>query len=113
MGKSLKGRELGIGISQRKDGLYTARFTGKDGKRHQKYFKKVQECRNWLADAQFQNEHGSISAWEDMTVSAWFDYWIENFKAGNIKTRTLQNYKDRFKHNIADCIGKNRKQKGY
>ena len=28
MGKNLKGRELGIGISQRKDGLYTARFTG-------------------------------------------------------------------------------------
>ncbi len=40
-----------------------------------------------------------------MTVFAWFDYWIENFKAGNVKTRTLQNYKDRFKHNIADCIG--------
>ena len=27
MGKSLKGKELGKGISQRKDGLYQARFT--------------------------------------------------------------------------------------
>ena len=27
MGKSLKGKELGTGISQRKDGLYTARYT--------------------------------------------------------------------------------------
>ena len=27
MGKDLKGKELGVGISQRKDGLYTARFT--------------------------------------------------------------------------------------
>ena len=26
MGKSLKGKELGKGISQRKDGLYQARF---------------------------------------------------------------------------------------
>lgn len=105
MGKSLKKRELGTGISQRKDGLYTARFTDRDGKRRQKYFKKQQECRNWLADAQFQDEYGSINALDDMTVSAWFEYWIKNFKAGTVKTRTLQNYKERFKHNISECIG--------
>ena len=37
MGKDLKGKELGIGISQRKDGLYTARFTDHNGKRKQQY----------------------------------------------------------------------------
>lgn len=105
MGKNLKGKELGIGISQRKDGLYTARFTDKLGNRRQKYFKKLQECRQWMADAQFQDEHGNISAFDDMTVSAWFEYWIDNFKAGNVKTKTLQNYKERFKYNIAECIG--------
>lgn len=62
MGKDLKGKELGVGISQRKDGLYTARFTDKFGKRQQKYFRKLQECRNWAAEAQFQNEHGNIAA---------------------------------------------------
>lgn len=105
MGKNLKGRELGAGISQRKDGLYTARFTDRDGKRRQKYFKKLQECRNWLADAQFEDEHGNINACKDMAVSPWFDFWIENFKSGNVKTRTLQNYKDRFTHNIKGYIG--------
>ena len=45
MGKDLKGKELGVGISQRKDGLYTARFTDRNGKRKQQYFKKLQECR--------------------------------------------------------------------
>ena len=74
MGKSLKGKELGVGISQRKDGLYTARFTDRQGKRRQKYFKKLQECRNWLADMQFQDEHGNINVLGDMTVDAWFDY---------------------------------------
>ena len=73
MGKDLKGKELGVGISQRKDGLYTARFTGKDGKRKQKYFKKLQECRKWIADAQFEDEHGGINASSDMTVDAWFE----------------------------------------
>jgi hypothetical protein len=29
MGKDLKGKELGVGICQRKDGLYTARFLSK------------------------------------------------------------------------------------
>ena len=37
MGKDLKGKELGVGISQRKDGLYTARFTDRNGKRKQQY----------------------------------------------------------------------------
>ena len=81
MGKNLKGKELGVGISQRKDGLYPARFTDKLGKRRQKYFKKLQECRNWIADAQYKDEHGSIDASGDMTVDAWFDYWIGEIKA--------------------------------
>ena len=33
MGKDLKGKELGKGISQRADGRYFARFTSKTGKR--------------------------------------------------------------------------------
>lgn len=40
MGKDLKGRDLGVGIYQRNDGLYSARFTNKLGKRKEKYFKK-------------------------------------------------------------------------
>ena len=33
MGKDLKGKELGIGLSQRKDGIYQARYTDRWGKR--------------------------------------------------------------------------------
>ena len=52
MGKDLKGKELGVGICQRKDGLYTGRFTSKrTGKSVQKYFTKLQDCRKWYADA--------------------------------------------------------------
>lgn len=105
MGKDLKGRELGVGICQRKDGLYTARFTGRDGKRRQKYFKKLQECRKWIADAQFEDEHGGIEASSDMTVDAWFEYWIENIKYGNVKYNTVRNYEERYKYNIKPCIG--------
>ena len=33
MGKNLKGKECGKGIYQRKDGLFSARYYAKDGKR--------------------------------------------------------------------------------
>ena len=32
MGKDLKGKEIGIGFSQRKDGLYQARYKDRFGK---------------------------------------------------------------------------------
>lgn len=107
MGKDLKGKELGVGISQRKDGLYTARFVSKqNGKTVQKYFNKLQDCRQWYADATFQDEHGGINASGDMSVEAWFDYWIENIKGDSIRPNTIRNYKERFIHNIKEHIGR-------
>ena len=41
MGKSLNGKELGNGISQRKDGLYQARFINRFGKRQTIYAKTL------------------------------------------------------------------------
>ena len=38
MGKNLKGKELGTGLSQRADGRYMARFQSRSGKRVTKYF---------------------------------------------------------------------------
>lgn len=37
MGKDLHGKELGPGVMQRKDGKYSARYTGVDSRRHEKY----------------------------------------------------------------------------
>ena len=106
MGKDLKGRELGVGICQRKDGLYTGRFISKrTGKSVQKYFPKLQDCRRWYADATFQDKHGGIDASSDMTVTAWFEYWIDNIKGDSIRPNTIRNYKERFEYNIKKCIG--------
>ena len=32
------------------------------------------------SDAKFEDEHGGINASGDMTVTAWFEYWIEHIK---------------------------------
>ena len=51
MGKNLKGRELGTGLSQRYDKRYSARFVSVTGERKQKYFDTLSEARAWLNQA--------------------------------------------------------------
>ena len=53
MGKSLKGKELGKGIGQRKDGLYYARCTDKAGKRLEKCFQNLRDAQNWQKEQQY------------------------------------------------------------
>ena len=50
MGKSLTGKELGQGISQRKDGRYQARFINRFGKRQNIYSRSISELRIRLRD---------------------------------------------------------------
>lgn len=105
MGKDLKGKELGIGICQRKDGFYTARFTDRQGKRRQRYFQKLQECRQWLADAQFDDNQENVLHGKNQTLNTWYYYWIENIKGGNIRFNTRRNYGERYEKNIKPSLG--------
>lgn len=104
MGKNLKGKECGKGICQRKDGLYCARFVDKYGKRHEKYFSTVQEARNWLDDARYADKHDHVFVPSDMTVDAWFEYWI-NHIVGDLAPNTRRNYRERYFRNIQSVIG--------
>ena len=104
MGKNLKGKECGKGISQRKDGLYCARFVDKYGKRHEKYFSAIPEARNWLDDAKYADKHDNVFVPSDMTVDIWFDYWIKNI-VGDLALNTRRNYCERYEHNIQPIIG--------
>ena len=105
MGKNLKGKECGKGVSQRKDGLYSARFVDRAGKRHEKYFKTLPEARNWIEDAKYADKHDDIFVPTEKTVDEWFEFWIENI-VGDLAPNTLRNYKERYYHNIQPVIGK-------
>lgn len=104
MGKNLKGKQLEKGISQRKDGMYSARFVTKRGKRVERYFEKYPEARRWLADARYEDAHGDLSAASGMTVNAWFSYWMDTFKQ-SVRPNTQRNYRDRYRLNIQPVIG--------
>ena len=107
MGKNLKGKELGTGLSQRKDGRYSARFVTSSGKRIEKYFEKFQDARNWLAEARLQDERGDADSLSlGMTVDAWFEFWIVNIKEKTVRPNTIRNYKERYYRNIKKHLGK-------
>lgn len=74
MGKDLKGKEIGAGIVQQSNGTYFARFVDKFGKRRTKRSKKLQEVKQWLADATYIDQHSDLDQATDMLVDAWFDY---------------------------------------
>lgn len=105
MGKNLKGKELGEGIYQQANGTYCARFVDRFGKRKAKRSKKLQEVRQWLADATYINEHSDIEHATNMLVDAWFEYWID-VKKKTVRPNTVRNYTERYNKNIQNVIGR-------
>ena len=104
MGKSLRGKECGKGICQRKDGLYSARFVTKTGKRQVKCFSSLPEARNWLGDAKYADKHENIFVPPDMTVDVWFEFWIAHI-VGDLAPNTRRNYRERYEYNVKPLIG--------
>ena len=105
MGKDLRGKEIGEGIYQQTNGTYCARFVDRFGKRKSKRSKKLQEVRQWLADAIYINEHSDIEQATNMIVDAWFEYWID-VKRKTVRPNTVRNYTERYYKNIQKVIGK-------
>lgn len=80
MGKSLNGKELGKGITQRKDGLYQARFVNRFGKRQTIYANTVTAITKKLRDEQYNDERQINVIDTSMTLDEWFEKWISTCK---------------------------------
>ena len=92
MGKSLQGKELGQGITQRKDGRYQARFTNRFGKRQTIYAKTYNEIRQKLRTEQYEDEKQINVVNSEMTLDEWFEVWITTCK-GNCRDSTRGTYR--------------------
>lgn len=103
MGKDLKGKELGVGLSQRKDGRYQARFTSVNGKRVEKNFMKITDARNWINIERYKDTLVNNCG---MSVDDWFSIWIETYKENVVADNTVKNYRSRYEHSIREKIGK-------
>lgn len=104
MGKDLKGKELGVGLSQRKDGLYQARYSDRWGKRKTIYGKNLRELRKELAEAIAGNENYT-SIKDEITLDRWFDRWMEVYKEKSIRPNTKREYTHIYKKNISPYLG--------
>ena len=104
MGKNLKGKEIGKGICQRKDGLYVARFVNRYGNRTTKCFPAIPEAKNWLSEAKYADSHEEVFVPSEMTVDDWFNFWIENI-VGDLAPNTRRNYRERYNRNIKSILG--------
>lgn len=96
MGKSLNGKELGKNISQRKDGLYQARFTNRFGKRQTIYAKTLNEVRTKLREEQYEDAKETNVVTKDMTLDEWFRIWMDTCKK-NCRASTKQTYTTHYK----------------
>lgn len=104
MGKDLKGKELGVGISQRKDGLYQARYSDRWGRRRTIYGKKLRELQKELAEAVAGNLNFT-SVKDEITLDMWFDRWMEIYKEKTIRPNTKREYVHIYKKNISPYLG--------
>ena len=97
---------LKAGESQRPNGTYDYRWTGKDGKRHAVYAKTLEELRE--KEAQIENDafSGLKAEARCVTINEMFDLWCQ-VKRG-LKDNTFENYKYMYNLFVRPNFGKKR-----
>lgn len=104
MGKDLKGKELGIGITQRKNGTYQGRYKDRFGNSKTIYSKKLSELRKNLAVKIAENET-FVSVRETIKLDNWFNQWVKIYKEKSVRPNTLREYTHIYNKNISPFIG--------
>ncbi len=103
MGKSFKGKELGKGISQRKNGLYQARFVNRFGKRRTIYGKTYTDISRKQSAEQFEDEKQSNVVKKDISLDEWYHIWLNTCKK-NCKSSSKESYTTHYKR-IKEDLG--------
>ena len=96
MGKSLNGKELGKGITQRKDGIYQGRFVNRFGKKQTVYAKTLNEVRQKLRNEQYEDEKAINVVTKDVKLDEWFQTWLNTCKK-NCRASTKEVYARRYR----------------
>ena len=104
MGKSLKGKELGKGITQRKeDGLYIARFTNRFGKRQVVSDKTYNGVQKKMREAKIADDKAINTVNSNMTLDEWYQKWMNTCKK-NCRNNTKETYAKHYKR-VKEALG--------
>lgn len=104
MGKDLNGKELGKGISQRKDGLYVGRASC-NGQSIVLYGKNFQKLKKELEDKKKLAAQNLPANDVQYTLSEWFDIWFDTYKLPIIREQSEQPMKSKVKNIFLTRIG--------
>ena len=105
MGKSLKGKELGAGLYQRKDGKYCGRFYDRFGIRRYVYGKNISETKEKLNTAMYEDKMEMNVADNTVTLDEWYQKWLEIYKYKVIAPSTRVQYESIYKKHIQADFG--------
>lgn len=106
MGKDLKGKELGKGYKQNKDGGYEFRFVNCFGNRQSVYSKNFEELKKKAIKAQNDSLTGMTIKDSTVILNEWFKTWLDVEKHGIIRDTTKTGYRLVYNTHIKDVIGK-------
>lgn len=108
MGKNLKGKELGKGISERKDGRYQGRYVNRFGDRKTVYGSSVKEVKNLLVQAELNEQKMSNIVDDKIMLDDWFEKWMRVYKEPVVRLSTKTMYKSMYTRLISPVLGEKR-----
>lgn len=105
MGKDLKGKELGKGLSQRSDGRYIARAMI-EGKNLNLYGWNLSKLKKEFDIAKEESKRSAIlPVIESLTLQDWFEEWYTKYKAPTLKNGGSASYRRQFINYYGTRIG--------
>ncbi len=105
MGKDLKGKELGTGLRQKSNGVYSARYVDRFGNRKEIYDRNLAELKRKLNTAIYDDAKGNNVEDNSIILSQWFKSWIEIHKYKVIRNNTKMYYTQLFAKHIEPSLG--------
>lgn len=104
MGKNLKGKELGKGIRQRKDGRYEARAVV-EGINISIIKSSLKECLEEFKEAKKIASNNMDIKRINITLNEWFEEWFEQYKKPYIKETSIYPLRSKYYNIFGNTLG--------
>ena len=104
MGKNLKGKELGKGIRQRKDGRYEARAVV-EGINISIIKSSLKECLEEFKEAKKMASNNMDMKRVNITLNEWFEEWFEQYKKPYIKETSIYPLRSKYYNIFGNTLG--------
>lgn len=100
LGKDLKGKELGQGIIQKKNGRYEARYIDRFGKRVSISGRDLKDVKKRYNEAIYENDK-QINVKDNITLDEWYKKWMNVYKFDIIRENTKRHYNNVYYKHIS------------